>query len=67
MSREDPRSQRAQVSDAESLQGDADPIAPDDATAGYPDAESGKAEEGTAGPDAAPRHGRTEPSNESSR
>ncbi len=49
---------------------DADvPITPGDATAGYPDeqAESGAAQEGTAGPNAAPRHGRTEPTNESSR
>ena len=46
-----------------------DPQAPGDATAGYPyeEAESGRPEEGTAGPNAAPRHGRTEPSNESSR
>lgn len=32
------------------------PIAPGDATAGYPDSESGHAQEGTAGPNAAPRH-----------
>jgi hypothetical protein len=43
------------------------PIAPGDATAGYPDSESGAPEEGTAGPDAPPRHGRPESSNESSR
>ena len=43
------------------------PIAPGDATAGYPESESGAPEEGTAGPDAPPRHGRPEPSNESSR
>jgi len=44
-------------------------ITPGDATAGYPNeqAESGEAQEGTAGPNAAPRHGRTEPTNESSR
>jgi hypothetical protein len=43
------------------------PIAPGDATAGYPESESGDPEEGTAGPDAPPRHGKPEPSNESSR
>ena len=43
------------------------PIAPSDATAGYPDSESDGPDEGTAGPDAPPRHGRPEASNESSR
>ena len=43
------------------------PIAPSDATAGYPDSESDHPQEGTAGPDAPPRHGRPESSNESSR
>lgn len=43
------------------------PEAPADATAGYPDSESGQPDEGTAGPDAPPRHGRPEESNESSR
>jgi hypothetical protein len=43
------------------------PIAPSDATAGYPDSESDGPDEGTAGPDAPPRHGRPESSNESSR
>jgi hypothetical protein len=38
-------------------------ISPEDAVAGGPDAESGEAQEGTAGPDAPPREGRpgTEP------
>ena len=40
---------------------------PGDATAGYPDVESGGAQEGTAGPNAPPRHQPPEPSNESSR
>jgi hypothetical protein len=44
-----------------------EPIAPEDATAGYPESESGAADEGTAGPDAPPRHGRPERANESSR
>lgn len=61
-----------QVSEASALprpESAGDPITPGDATAGYPfeEAESGRPVEGTAGPNAAPRHGRTEPSNESSR
>lgn len=56
-----------QVSEVESLQEGPEPVAPEDATAGYPDSESGDPEEGTAGPDAPPRHGRPERSNESSR
>ena len=44
-----------------------EPIAPEDATAGYPESESGAPDEGTAGPDAPPRHGRPERANESSR
>ena len=44
-----------------------EPITPEDATAGAPDAESGEPDEGTTGPDAPPRHGRPERSNESSR
>ena len=43
------------------------PEAPADATAGYPESESGHPDEGTAGPDAPPRHGRPEDSDESSR
>ena len=51
-----------QVSEVSSFDADEDPapIAPEDATAGAPDG-------GTAGPDAPPRHGRPEDSNESSR
>jgi hypothetical protein len=58
-----------QVSEGNALEPgtEGDPEAPGDATAGYPDSESGNADEGTAGPDAPPRHGRPEPSNESSR
>ena len=54
-----------QVSEAENLAGP-EPIAPEDATAGYPDSESGAAQEGTAGPDAPPRHGRPERGDQSS-
>lgn len=43
------------------------PISDDQGVAGNPDDESGEAQEGTAGPDAPPRHGRPEDSNESSR
>lgn len=57
-----------EVSEVSSLPpDDSGAIAPEDATAGYPESESGSAEEGTAGPDAPPRHGRPEDSNESSR
>lgn len=43
------------------------PISDDQAVAGNPDDQSGEAQEGTTGPDAPPRHGRPEDSNESSR
>ena len=46
---------------------DATEIAAEDATAGYPESESGRPDEGTAGPDAPPRHGRPERANKSSR
>ena len=42
-------------------------IDPSDATAGAPEGESGTTQEGTAGPNAAPRHDPPEPANESSR
>lgn len=44
-----------------------DQIDPSDATAGTPEGESGTPQEGTAGPNAAPRHDPPEPNNESSR
>ena len=56
-----------QVSEVSSLADPSDPISPEDATAGYPASESGDADEGTAGPNAAPRHDPPEPGNESSR
>ena len=59
-----------QVSEVASFKPDGerdDAIAPEDATAGYPQSESGGPDEGTAGPDAPPRHGQPEESNESSR
>ena len=61
--------QSGEVSEVASLKSDdaGQPIAPSDATAGYPDSESGGPQEGTAGPDAPPRHGRPESSNQSSR
>ena len=46
---------------------EAAPIAPEDATAGYPESESGQPDEGSAGPNAAPRHDPPEDGNESSR
>jgi hypothetical protein len=61
--------EKGEVSEVASAEGvdPADPIAPEDATAGYPDGESGAADEGTAGPDAPPRHGRPERASKSSR
>ena len=44
-----------------------DKILPGDATAGTPSDESGEAQEGTAGPNAAPRHDPPERGNKSSR
>ena len=59
---------QGQVSEVASFDPDGpSPEMPDQATAGSPDSESGEPDEGTAGPDAPPRHGRPEPSNESSR
>ncbi|WP_121255651.1 hypothetical protein [Nocardioides ferulae] len=48
--------QVSEVSGLEETDDAQTPIAPEDATAGYPDGESGHAQEGTAGPNAAPRH-----------
>ena len=56
-----------QVSETSSLKGRPDPISPQDATAGNPTGESGEADEGAAGPNAAPRHNPPEPDNKSSR
>lgn len=44
-----------QVSEVTRLGETDDPIYPEDATAGAPDGEAGRAEEGEAGPDAVPR------------
>ena len=59
--------QDRQVSEVSSFGDEPEPITPEDATAGAPDVESGEPDEGTAGPDAPPRHGQPEESNESSR
>ena len=69
MTRDRDDSDSGEVSEVGSLTSDqADqPIEPSDATAGYPDSESDAPQEGTAGPDAPPRHGQPESSNESSR
>lgn len=67
---DEPQDQDGQVSEVSGLgaAGDgSDPISPEDATAGYPDSESGDAQEGTAGPNAAPRHDPPEDDNESSK
>ena len=57
---------RKQVSEVSNLEDAGEIEAPGDATAGYPDSESGDAQEGTAGPNAAPRHDPPEPENDSS-
>ena len=46
--------ERKQVSEVSNLEDAGEIEAPGDATAGYPDSESGDAQEGTAGPNAAP-------------
>lgn len=56
-----------QVSEVASMRDPSEPIAPEDATAGYPTSESGEPEEGTAGPNAAPRHNPPEEDNKSSK
>lgn len=60
--------QEAEVSEVSHLDPDEadEPISPEDATAGYPDSESGAAQEGTAGPNAAPRHDPPETGDQSS-
>ncbi|MDP3893481.1 hypothetical protein [Nocardioides sp.] len=61
--------QEGQVSEVSGLpaESEIDPISPGDATAGSPEDGTDQPQEGTAGPDAPPRHGRPEESNESSR
>ncbi|MDT9593431.1 hypothetical protein RDV89_10160 [Nocardioides zeae] len=56
--RDDDQQSEGQVSEVSGMDpADADtPIAPDQATAGYPDSESGQPDEGPAGPDAVPDH-----------
>jgi hypothetical protein len=56
-----------QVSEVSGMEKAPDPIASEDATAGYPTSESGHPDEGTAGPNAAPVHDPPEPENRSSR
>lgn len=74
MSDEQRSDEGGQVSEVQNLKGDTGgsggdpaPISPGDSTGGSPDDESGDAQEGTQGPDAPPRHGRPEPTNESAR
>ncbi len=54
---EQPESTDADGQRSELAQDEPEPISPGDAVAGAPDGESGEAQEGTAGPDAPPRHG----------
>ena len=58
--------QVSEVSGMDPVEAD-DKIPPGDATAGGASEESGEAQEGTAGPNAAPRHDPPEPGNKSSR
>ncbi|MFC6286161.1 hypothetical protein ACFP3Q_07150 [Nocardioides sp. GCM10027113] len=50
--------QEGQVSEVSGMAGEPEPIAGDNAVAGYPDSESGRPQEGTAGPNASPLRGR---------
>lgn len=60
--------EKGEVSEVSGMSADGpDEIDPSDATAGAPEGESGAPQEGTAGPNAAPRHDPPEPTNESSR
>jgi hypothetical protein len=43
-----------QVSEVSGMRGEPEPISPSDATAGSPEGESGRPQEGEAGPDAKP-------------
>ena len=65
--REPDSDDEGQVSEVSSMHDPSEPISPEDATAGYPTSESGEPEEGTAGPNAAPRHNPPEPDNKSSK
>jgi hypothetical protein len=58
--------QVSEVSGMDPVEAD-DQISPGDATAGSATEESGETQEGTAGPNAAPRHDPPEPGNKSSR
>jgi len=58
--------QVSEVSGMDPVESD-DKISPGDATAGSATEESGKTQEGTAGPNAAPRHDPPEAGNKSSR
>lgn len=62
-------SDEGQVSEVASMDpAEADtPISDDQAVAGNPDGESGEVQEGTTGPNAAPRHNPPEDGNKSSR
>lgn len=59
---DEPDKDTTEVSEVDNLGTPGTPIMPDQATAGYPheEAESGRPQEGTAGPNAAPRDGRPE-------
>lgn len=62
-----PQEQDGQVSELAPEGDEPTPISPGDSVAAQPDGESGDTQEGTQGPNAAPRHNPPEPHNRSSR
>ncbi|KQV67740.1 hypothetical protein ASC64_10995 [Nocardioides sp. Root122] len=66
-SQEQSQEQDGQVSELAPEGGEPTPISPGDSVAAQPEGESGDTQEGTQGPNAAPRHNPPEPGNRSSR
>lgn len=62
-----PDEREGQVSELAPKGDEPEPISPGDSVAAQPEGESGKTQEGTQGPNAAPRHDPPEPENRSSR
>lgn len=66
-SQEQSQEQDGQVSELAPEGDEPTPISPGDSVAAQPEGESGDTQEGTQGPNAAPRHNPPEPGNRSSR
>lgn len=66
-SQEQSQEQDGQVSELAPEGEEPTPISPGDSVAAQPEGESGDTQEGTQGPNAAPRHNPPEPDNRSSR